>query len=87
MRSLPHLLTRGAMALAVGLVLLAVPHLRAWWPVLVPVPAVVLLVLLLAPDAYLAFGFLLLVSVIAWTTLVRSTAIRWDTASGRPRPP
>jgi len=73
--------------IAVGLVLLAVPHLRAWWPVLVPVPAVVLLVLLLAPDAYLAFGLLLLVSVIAWTTLVRSTAIRWDTASGRPRPP
>ena len=49
-----------------------------------PVPAVVLLVLLLAPDAYLDFGFLLLVSVIAWTTRGRSTAIRWDTASGRP---
>jgi hypothetical protein len=71
--------------IAVGLVLLAVPNLRARWPVLVPVPAVVLLVRLLAPDAYLAGGLLLLVSVIVWPTLDGSAAVRWNTGLGRPR--
>jgi len=62
--------------IALGLVLLAVPHARAWWPVLVPVPALVLLVLLLAPDAYLAFGLLLLASVIVWLMVRRAAARR-----------
>jgi hypothetical protein len=41
---------------ALGLVIVGVPMLRRRWPLLLPVPAGVLLVLLLAPDAHLAFG-------------------------------
>ena len=36
------------------------------WPVLLAIPVVVLLVLLLAPDAFLAFGLLFLGAVFAW---------------------
>lgn len=57
--------------IALGLVLLALPRLRRQWPVLLPVPAAVLLVLLLAPDAFLAFGLLFLLLAAGWLALAR----------------
>jgi hypothetical protein len=57
--------------IALGLVLLALPHRRARWPVLLPVPAGVLLVLLLAPDAFLAFGLTFAAVGLAWLAVRR----------------
>lgn len=46
---------------ALGLVILALPQLRRRWPALLPVPAVVLLVLLLVPRSDVAFALIFLV--------------------------
>ena len=64
---------------ALGLVLASLPLLRRWWTVLLPVPAVVLLVLLLAPDAFLAFGFAFLGIAAAGAT------VAWTARPGRTR--
>jgi hypothetical protein len=70
---------RAAMAgfVALGLTLLAIPRLRRRWAVLLPVPAVVLVTLLLASDAYLTFG-------VAFVAIALATAaVRWSRARGR----
>jgi hypothetical protein len=64
---------------ALGLVLLGVPLLRRWWALILPVPAVVLLVLLLVPDAYVAFG-LTFVALATATAVVAFTRL-WKTAA------
>jgi hypothetical protein len=55
---------------ALGLTLLGLAQLRRAWALLLPIPALVLLVLLFAPDAFVAFGlgFLLLGS--GWLALI-----------------
>jgi hypothetical protein len=58
---------------ALGLTIAGVPLLRRRWTVLLPVPAAVLLVLLLAPDAYLVFGLTFLALA---TALVAARATR-----------
>lgn len=56
---------------ALGLVILALPQLRRRWPVLLPVPAFVLLVLLVAPNAYLTFG-------LAFLAVIPSALALWS---------
>jgi hypothetical protein len=51
---------------ALGLTELGVGLLPHRWPIVIAVPAAVLLVLLLAPDAYLAFGTVFLGCAAAW---------------------
>jgi hypothetical protein len=53
---------------ALGLTMLGAARLRRDWPWLLPVPAAVLLVLLLARDATLVFGLGFLCVGIAWAT-------------------
>jgi hypothetical protein len=53
---------------ALALVIAGVPHLRRHWPLLLPGPAAVLLVLLLAPDAFLAFGLTFAVGALGLAT-------------------
>jgi hypothetical protein len=57
---------------ALGLTLVGVPLLRRWWPVVLPVPVAVLLVLLLAPDAYAVFG-------VAFAALAMASGVVWLT--------
>jgi hypothetical protein len=53
-------------ALAVGIsVLGALAFGRHWWPLYLPLAATVLLVMLFAPDAYAAFGFIFLTVALA----------------------
>lgn len=69
---------------ALGLTLLGLRALRRWWPVVLPVPAVVLLVLLLARDAYLVLGIAFLALAVAWAVASTAGAVRRRPASAVP---
>ena len=57
------LLAATAGFVALGASVVALPLVRRKWPLLLPVPAVVLLTVLVAPDAFVAIGLALLVAV------------------------